>query len=67
MSVRLIVTDLDGTLLRDDKTVSKQSMEALIACHAKGIKIVYATARGSSVKNLLPPDVFDGFVRMGCI
>ena len=48
MSVRLNMTDLDGTLLRDDKTVSEQSVTALTACHEKGIKVVYATARGSS-------------------
>ena len=65
MHIKLIATDLDGTLLRDDKSVSARTIAALAACRKMGIKTVYATARGHSAKMLLPPDLFDGFVRMG--
>ena len=41
----MIVTDLDRTLLRTDKTISKFTLEILNRCHKKGIKIVFATAR----------------------
>jgi len=65
MNIRMIVTDLDSTLLRDDKTVSERTIATLVACRKKDVKVVYATARGSSAKKLLPPNLFDGFVRMG--
>ena len=60
----MIVTDLDGTLLREDKTISKRTIYALKKCCEKGIKIVYATGRGDSSKVLAPSELFDGFVRM---
>ena len=42
---KLIVLDLDGTLLRNDKTVSKENIDALLNFKAKGNKILFATAR----------------------
>lgn len=45
MPVKMIVTDLDRTLLRTDKTISGYTAEALNRCREKGIKIVFATAR----------------------
>ena len=42
---RLIATDLDGTLLRDDKTVSPRTRAALAAAQAAGIVVVLVTAR----------------------
>ena len=59
MSIKMIVTDLDGTLLREDKTVSKRSENALSRCRELGIKIVYATARSMSNKKLVPHELFD--------
>ena len=59
MGVKMIVTDLDGTLLREDKTVSKRSEEALGRCKEFGVKIVYATARSMSNKKLVPHELFD--------
>jgi Cof subfamily protein (haloacid dehalogenase superfamily) len=44
-SVRLIASDLDGTLLRDDKTISERTRNALRNAQAAGIQIVLATAR----------------------
>jgi Cof subfamily protein (haloacid dehalogenase superfamily) len=43
--LRLIATDLDGTLLLPDKTVSPRNRQALAAAIELGIEIVIATAR----------------------
>ncbi|WP_240796391.1 HAD family hydrolase [Streptomyces sp. RFCAC02] len=42
---RLIATDLDGTLLRDDKTVSARTRGVLAAAQAAGAEHVVATGR----------------------
>ncbi|MEV4739379.1 Cof-type HAD-IIB family hydrolase [Streptomyces sp. NPDC049555] len=42
---RLIATDLDGTLLRDDKTVSARTVAALAAAEAAGIEVFFVTGR----------------------
>ncbi|MCL2698249.1 MAG: HAD family hydrolase [Oscillospiraceae bacterium] len=62
MNIKMIVTDLDGTLLRNDKTVSGRTISTLQKCRLKGIKVTYATARSDSVKELFPADVLDGCV-----
>ena len=41
----MIVTDLDGTLLRKDKSISAYTVSVLEDCRSKGIKVVFATAR----------------------
>lgn len=41
----LVATDLDGTLLRDDWTVSQRTREALQAATSAGVEVVYATGR----------------------
>jgi len=64
MKIKMIVTDLDGTLLREDKTISKRTLSALEQCRIKGIKTVYATGRGNSAATIAPHDSFDGFVHM---
>ncbi|GAA5513980.1 sugar phosphatase YidA [Deinococcus carri] len=43
--IRLIATDLDGTLLRPDLTVSARTRAALAAARAAGIQVVPVTAR----------------------
>ena len=53
-SPRLIATDLDGTLLRSDGSVSPRTRDALAACQAAGIGVVFVTAR--------PPRVMDQIV-----
>jgi hypothetical protein len=62
MNIKMIVVDLDGTLMRDDKTVSGRTISTLKKCREKGIKVTYATARSDSVKTLLPTEIFDGSV-----
>lgn len=42
---RLIATDLDGTLLRNDKTVSARTVTALAAAEAAGIDVFFVTGR----------------------
>ena len=41
MAVKMIVTDLDGTFLRSDKSVSAYSQRVIGQCRQKGINIVY--------------------------
>lgn len=43
--IRLIATDLDGTLLRDDKTVSPRTAQAIRLAHQAGLRVVAATGR----------------------
>lgn len=42
---RLIATDLDGTLLRDDKSVSLRTVAALAAAEEAGIEVFFVTGR----------------------
>lgn len=48
MRQKLILLDLDGTLLRSDKTISPRSMRAMNECRQKGAMIGISTARGES-------------------
>lgn len=42
---RLIATDLDGTLLRDDKSLSPRTVAALAAAEDAGIEVFFVTGR----------------------
>ncbi|MBT2443481.1 HAD family phosphatase [Streptomyces sp. ISL-36] len=42
---RLIATDLDGTLLRDDKSVSDRTVAALAAAERAGVEVFFVTGR----------------------
>lgn len=42
---RLVATDLDGTLLRADGSVSERTRRALLAAEEAGIHVVFVTAR----------------------
>ncbi|MDE5892066.1 MAG: HAD family hydrolase [Acetatifactor sp.] len=44
-SVKMIILDLDGTLLRSDKTISDRTLRTLQKCRDQGIIVVIATAR----------------------
>ena len=58
---RLLLFDLDGTLLRSDKTISQATLKALRECRKKGILIGVSTSRGEqnalSFIEELQPDV----------
>jgi hydroxymethylpyrimidine pyrophosphatase-like HAD family hydrolase len=42
---RVVATDLDGTLLRSDGTVSARTRSALLAAERAGVEVVFVTAR----------------------
>ena len=42
---RLVATDLDGTLLRTDGTVSAHTREVLDVLDARGVPVVFVTGR----------------------
>ncbi|MCL2565511.1 MAG: HAD family hydrolase [Defluviitaleaceae bacterium] len=70
--IKMIVVDLDGTLLRDDKTISERTKSVLGRCKELDIKIVYATGRSGSFRDLqdlidvdfLNSGIFDGRINM---
>lgn len=43
--VRLIATDLDGTLLHNDKSISQRTVAAIERAHRSGLQVVAATGR----------------------
>ena len=45
MPLRLVATDLDGTIVRRDGTVSARTVAALDACHEAGVHVVFVTGR----------------------
>ena len=58
-SIKMIVTDLDGTLLREDKSISDYTNKVLNECRMNGIKLAFATGRGTAFR-VAPADLFDG-------
>lgn len=53
----LYVTDLDGTLMRDDKTISEESVAILNHLLSQGMCITYATARSLSSASIITKDI----------
>lgn len=45
MNYKMIVLDLDDTLLRDDHTISPRTLKALISAQEAGVKVVLASGR----------------------
>src|SRR2546430_17070137 len=54
---KLVATDLDGTLVRSDDTVSAYSHEILGRVRAAGIPIVGVTGRGPRIIDLCRQDI----------
>jgi hydroxymethylpyrimidine pyrophosphatase-like HAD family hydrolase len=54
---KMIATDLDGTLVRSDDTVSAYSREVLQRVRDAGIRIVGATGRGPRLTELVRHDI----------
>ena len=52
--IRLLATDLDGTLLTEEKVVTKRTRRAICAAQDKGVEILIATGRPL---NAIPPGV----------
>ncbi len=63
-NIKLIATDLDGTFLRNDRSISQRNLEALKKLGEKGIVRVAATGRNlEKVKQVIAADVpFDYIV-----
>ncbi|MCA1599513.1 MAG: Cof-type HAD-IIB family hydrolase [Chloroflexi bacterium] len=55
--IRLIATDLDGTLLRSDGTVSERTRQAITHAREAGIAVVLVTARPPRILRLLAREV----------
>ncbi len=62
--LKLVATDLDGTFLKNDKTISKENMDMLHSLGEKGIFRVVATGRNlKKTKEVISADVpFDYIV-----
>lgn len=64
-NIKMIITDLDETLLYSDKSISEYTISVLEKCRAKGIKIVFATARSTKAASKIlvqfTPDIFVGY------
>lgn len=54
---KLVATDLDGTLVRNDDTVSAYTHEVLDRVRAAGIRVVGATGRGPRLTELTRNDI----------
>lgn len=69
MNIKMIVTDLDGTLLRRNETVSEYTLDVFRRVRERGILYVFATARGPEASReyraLLNPD--GDIVTGGCL
>ena len=62
---KLILLDLDGTLLRSDKTISPRTLAVLARCREKGCAIAVCTARGASNAAQYVARVQPDFVTVG--
>jgi len=60
--VKMIVCDLDGTILHSDKSISDHTIVTLNHCRESGIKVIYATGRGGRETLVVPSDLFDAGV-----
>ena len=43
--MKAIITDLDRTLLHTDKSLSRHTVEVLMKCREKGLRLMVASAR----------------------
>lgn len=61
MNIKMIVTDLDNTLLRRDKTVSEYTMSVFGRLRERGILLAFATSRSDRAsarfRNMINPDI----------
>ncbi len=60
----LYITDLDGTLLDRNQTVSEYTKTVLNALYARGTRVTYATARSLETSAIATQGVNFGFPRM---
>jgi len=69
MNIKMIVTDLDGTLLRRNETVSEYTLDVIRRVRGQGILCAFATARSlessQEYREILNPD--GDIVTGGCL
>lgn len=62
---KAIITDLDRTLLRDDKSISEYTVRTMLECKERGILLVAATARpGRAIRKYDEMIGFDAVVSL---
>ena len=64
--LRLVASDLDGTLLRSDGSVSDRTRAALAAARAAGLEVVLASARPPHWLSEIAADVGTGDLAICC-
>lgn len=61
MKIKMIVFDLDGTLLNSEKKITDATKASIQKCREKGIKVALATARSEAaskrITDIIKPDV----------
>lgn len=74
MAYEVLVLDVDGTLMRTDKTISQKTIDAIVGLQGRGVKV--AIASGRCTAGIMPTarkiklDEFGGFIvsfNGGCI
>lgn len=62
MECKLLLFDLDGTLLRSDKSISEHTLSVLHKCRKKGLMLGVATSRSEqnsmTFLSKLLPDIY---------
>jgi Cof subfamily protein (haloacid dehalogenase superfamily) len=64
--IQAIVTDLDGTIVRPDETVSPATIDAVAALRAAGVPLIVATARSLAGLTVLGPLLAEVTVAVCC-
>jgi hydroxymethylpyrimidine pyrophosphatase-like HAD family hydrolase len=64
--LRAVVTDLDGTILRPDQTVSAATVAAIAALRAAEVPLIVATARTPAGISVLGPVLAEVSVAVCC-
>lgn len=48
MAYEVLVLDVDGTLMRTDKTISQKTIDAIVDVQKEGIKVAIASGRSTA-------------------
>lgn len=74
MAFEVLVLDVDGTLMRTDKTISQRTIDAIVDIQQKGVKVAIASGRSTagirSTAEKIRLDAFGGYIvsyNGGCI
>lgn len=57
MEKTLYITDLDGTLMKDDKTISERTITVINSLVKHGVLVTYATARSINSASVITKDI----------